>query len=352
MATSTERPLVGVTMGDPAGIGSEIIVKAQPAVTGIARPVVLGDRDVMADAVDVCGTDLELRSIDSVEAADPDPDSLDVVDFDNVDELVRGEHRGDYGRASLEYVDRAIELATAGRIDAMCNAPINKKALEMAGSDYAGHTNLLADRTGTEEYSMLLVQDDLRVTHATVHVSLQEAIDAITTERVLETIEVTADGLSGLGIENPAIAVCGLNPHAGEEGVLGTEDQEEIEPAVERARERGIDASGPWAGDNVFNQAAVGRFDGVVAMYHDQGHVAINVHGLLPSGGFAGYNMTVGLPIVRTSTTHGTAFDIAGMGVADEDSMVDAIGGAVRAVEAGMTHFDTHADRDPGPNTD
>jgi len=333
---SSQLPLVGLTMGDPAGIGSEIIVKAHPHVTDEARPVVLGDVDVMDDAIEACDSDLELRAVGAIEEARHERGVLDVVDFDNVAEPVRGEHRGEYGRASLEYVERAIELAMDGRIDAVCNAPINKKALETAGSDYAGHTNLLADRTGTDEYSMLLVQDQLRVTHATVHISLQEAIDAVTTERVLGTIEVTEEGLCGLGIEEPSIAVCGLNPHAGEDGVLGTQDAEEVEPAVERAVERGIDASGPWAGDNVFNQAAVGRFDGVVAMYHDQGHIAINMHGLLPSGGFAGYNMTIGLPIVRTSTTHGTAFDIAGTGIADEDSMVDAIGGATRAVEAGM----------------
>ncbi|PSP86152.1 4-hydroxythreonine-4-phosphate dehydrogenase PdxA [Halobacteriales archaeon QS_1_68_17] len=323
-------------MGDPAGIGSEIIVKAYPQVFDAARPVVLGDFDVMADAVAACESDLDLRRVETVDEARFETGVLDVVDFDNLDEVVRGEHRGEYGRASLDYVEHGIELATSGAIDAMCNAPINKKALEMAGSDYAGHTNLLADRTGTDEYSMLLIQDELRVTHVTVHMSLQEAIDTITTERVLETIEVTDEGLRGLGIEDPSIAVCGLNPHAGEGGVLGTTDAEEIEPAVERARDAGIDASGPWAGDNIFNQAAVGRFDGVVAMYHDQGHIATNVHGLLPSGGFAGVNMTIGLPIVRTSTTHGTAFDIAGTGIADEDSMVDAIRAAARAAEAGM----------------
>ena len=332
----SDLPIVGITMGDPAGIGSEIVVTATPEIADAARPVVLGDLDVMREAVAACGSTLDLRGVETVADAAHEPGVLDVVDFGNVDELVRGEHRAAYGRVSLEYVERGIELATAGTIDALCNAPINKKALEMAGSDYAGHTNLLADRTGTDEYSMLLLQDELRVTHVTVHTSLQDAIDAITTERVLETIAVTDAGLRGLGIEEPSIAVCGLNPHAGEGGVLGTTDAEEIEPAVERARAASIDVSGPWAGDNVFNQAAVGRFDGVVAMYHDQGHIPINVHGLLPSGSFAGVNMTIGLPIVRTSTTHGTAFDIAGQGIADPDSMIDAIRAAARAAETGM----------------
>jgi 4-hydroxythreonine-4-phosphate dehydrogenase len=323
-------------MGDPAGIGSEIIVKAYPQVNNEIRMVVLGDATVMEDAITACESDLELNPIDDVAGAEYVEGRLDVVDFDNVEEVARGEHRGDYGQASLDYVERGIELAMAGEIGAMCNAPINKKALDLAGSEYAGHTNLLADRTGTDEYSMLLIQDEMHVTHVTVHMSLQKAIDTVDTERLLETIEVTDDGLRDLGIEDPSIAVCGLNPHAGEDGVLGTEDEEEIAPAIEQAQAKGIDASGPWAGDNIFNQAAVGRVDGVVAMYHDQGHIPVYVHGLLPSGGVAGVNMTIGLPIIRTSTMHGTAFDIAGTGIADQDSMVDALKAAGQAAEAGM----------------
>lgn len=330
------RPLVGVTMGDPAGIGSEIIVKAYPQVNDEIRMVVLGDTTVMQDAITACGSDLELNPIDDVGDAEYVDGRLDVVDFDNVEEIARGEHRGEYGQASLDYVERGIELAMAGEIAATCNAPINKKALDLAGSEYAGHTNLLADRTDTDEYSMLLIQEQMHVTHVTVHMSLQEAIDTIDTERVLETIEVTDEGLRDLGIDDPSIAVCGLNPHAGEDGVLGTEDRAEIAPAIEQAQAKGIDASGPWAGDNIFNQAAVGRVDGVVAMYHDQGHIPVYVHGLLPSGGVAGVNMTIGLPIIRTSTMHGTAFDIAGTGIADQDSMVDALLAAGRAAEAGM----------------
>jgi len=331
-----DRPVVAVTMGDPAGIGSEIIVKSYPQVRDELRMVVLGDSDVMTAAVRDCDSDLKLRGIDDIADARYEDGQLDILDFDNVDEVVRGEHRGDYGQASLDYVERGTELAMAGEVDATCNAPINKKALDLAGSDYAGHTNLLADRTGTDEYSMLLIQDKMHVTHVTVHMSLQEAIDTITTDRVLETIEVTHEGLQDLGVDDPSIAVCGLNPHAGEGGVLGTEDQAEIAPAIERANERGVDASGPWAADNIFNQAAVGRVDAVVAMYHDQGHTPVYVHGLLPSGGVAGVNMTIGLPIIRTSTMHGTAFDIAGEGIADADSMEDALRAAARAAKAGM----------------
>jgi 4-hydroxythreonine-4-phosphate dehydrogenase len=330
------EPVVAVTMGDPAGIGAEVAVKAFEAAREHARPVVVGDASAMADAVRICGSDLAVRAVDSVEAGLAVEDGIPVLDLENVPDLKYGVVREDYGRASLEYVERGIELALAGDIDAMCNAPINKKALELGGSDYAGHTNLLADRTDTDEYSMLLIQDGLHVTHVTVHMSLREAIETISTERVLETIEVTDEGLRDLGIEDPSIAVCGLNPHAGEDGVLGTEDQEEVAPAVEQAQEAGIDASGPWAPDNIFNQAAVGRFDGVVAMYHDQGHIPVYIHGVLPSGGVAGVNMTIGLPIIRTSTMHGTAFDIAGEGIADADSMIDALRAAGRAAEAGM----------------
>jgi 4-hydroxythreonine-4-phosphate dehydrogenase len=328
---STELPIIGTTMGDPAGIGSEIIVKAYPQVFSEARLVVLGDTAVMENAVEACESTLDLHSIEDVEGARFEEGVLDVVDFNNVNGIEHGETLGEYGRASFEYVEAGIDLAVEGTIDAMCNAPINKKALDLAGSDYAGHTNLLADRTGTDEYSMLLIQEEMRVTHVTVHVPLEEAIESITTDRVLDTIRVTDEGLRGLGIDDPVIAVAGLNPHAGEGGVLGTHDAAEIEPAIERAQEEGIDASGPYSGDNLFNQAAVGRYDGVVAMYHDQGHIPVYVHGLLPSGGVAGVNMTIGLPIVRTSTMHGTAFDIAGTGIADPDSIVDAVRAAVRA---------------------
>ncbi|MEA1932482.1 MAG: 4-hydroxythreonine-4-phosphate dehydrogenase PdxA [Euryarchaeota archaeon] len=331
---SDRLPTIGITMGDPAGIGSEIIVKSYPQLSADARYAVLGDMDVMEDALAACDVDIELREVASVEDADADRDVLDVVDFDNVDEVVRGETRAEYGQAGIDYLETAIDLAMEGTIDAMCNAPLNKKAMELAGSDYKGHTNLLADRTGTENYSMLLIQKDIRVTHVSVHVPLEEAIETVTTENVLDTIRVTADGLRDLGIEDPNIAVAGLNPHAGEGGVLGTRDIEEIEPAVEKAQDEGIDATGPHAPDNLFNQAAVGRCDGVVAMYHDQGHIPVYVHGLLESGGTAGVNMTIGLPIIRTSTMHGTAFDIAGTGIADPDSMLDALNAATQAAIA------------------
>lgn len=331
---SDELPTVGITMGDPAGIGSEIIIKSYSRLDNDARYVVLGDMDVMSDALSVCDVDIELREVTTIEDTRPDQGVLDILDFDNVNNIVRGETRAEYGQAGLDYLETAIDLAIEGTIDAMCNAPLNKKALELAGSEYKGHTNLLADRTGTDNYSMLLIQKDLRVTHVSVHVPLEEAIERVTTENVLDTIRVTDKGLRELGIQSPSIAVAGLNPHAGEEGVLGTRDRDEIEPAIEQAQADGIDASGPYAPDNLYNQAAVGRYDGVVAMYHDQGHIPVYIHGLLESGGTAGVNMTIGLPIIRTSTMHGTAFDIAGTGIADPDSMLDALNAATQAAIA------------------
>jgi 4-hydroxythreonine-4-phosphate dehydrogenase len=328
---STDKPIVGATMGDPAGIGSEIIVDAYPSVVEDLRLVVLGDADVMRKAVESCDSDLEIRAIDDVSEAAYENGVLDVLDFDNVPDHIWGEVRAEFGAASLEYVELAIDLAKDGDIDAMCNAPINKEALNKAGSEYAGHTKLLADRTDTDEYAMLLMHEGMRVTHVTVHMSLQEAIDTITTERVLDTIEVTEAGLEDIGIEEPSVGVAGLNPHAGEGGVLGHEDEEIIEPAVEAAQEAGIDATGPLPGDSIFTQAAAGRFDGTVAMYHDQGHIPVYVHAMLPNGSSAGVNMTIGIPIIRTSTIHGTAFDIAGEGIAAGDNFVNALQSAARA---------------------
>ncbi|MFC7130677.1 4-hydroxythreonine-4-phosphate dehydrogenase PdxA [Haloferax chudinovii] len=322
---STSNPLIAVTMGDPAGIGSEVAVKAFPSVTEFARVVVVGDLGVMRRARDACDADFDVRAVDSVDAVDDDPTALSVLDCDNVGDLVHGELREEYGAASLAYVERAIDLAVEGEIDAIATAPINKQATRMAGSEHAGHTGLLAARTDTENYSMMLIEDDLRVTHVSTHVPLREACELVTTENVLETVRVTDDALRQLGIESPRVAVAGLNPHAGDGGLLGDEDDDEIAPAVERAGADGIDATGPISPDTVYVRAARGEFDCVVSMYHDQGHIPLKMLGFDAAGGVSGVNMTIGLPIVRTSVDHGTAFDIAGEGVASETSMVDAI---------------------------
>ena len=225
----------------------------------------------------------------------------------------------------MEYVERAISLAQSGAIDAITTAPINKQSTKLAGSDYAGHTGMLAARTGTENYSMMLVEGNLRVTHVSTHVPLREACDLVSEQSVLETIRVTDEALRELGIDSPKIAVAGLNPHASDGGLLGGEDGEEIEPAVSRAREEGIDVYGPESPDTIYVQAVRGAADCVVSMYHDQGHIPIKMLGFAEGGAVSGVNVTIGLPIIRTSVDHGTAFDIAGEGIASEASLLDAV---------------------------
>jgi 4-hydroxythreonine-4-phosphate dehydrogenase len=325
--------VVGITMGDPGGIGPEVIVKAYPTLRDVCNPVVVGDAGVIAAAADVCGLSLSVDRVDAPAEARFAPDAVPVVDLDNVGELVRGEVREEYGAASLAYVERAIELAEAGEIDAITTAPINKQSTKLAGSDYAGHTGMLADYTDTERYSMMLIEDSLRVTHVSTHVPLREACDLVTTENVLETIRLTDAALCDLGVESPSVGVAGLNPHASDGGLLGDEDGDEIEPAVERAREEGIDAVGPESPDTVYVRAARGEFDCVVSMYHDEGHIPIKMLGFAGGDAVSGVNVTIGLPIVRTSVDHGTAFDIAGTGIASERSLIDAVEVAVEMAD-------------------
>jgi len=326
---SEGSPTIGVTMGDPAGIGSEIIVKAYPRLVERATVVVVGDASVLADAAGRFAPDLAVRRVGSPREARPDPGVVSVVDLDNVADHRYGELSRENGEASLAYIERAIELARAGEIDAITTAPINKQATRMAGSEYAGHTGMLADYTDTEEYSMMLVEDELRVTHVSTHVPLREAC-SLSVEDVASTVRVTDEALRALGIDSPSIAVAGLNPHASDGGLLGDEEAETIEPAVERAAERGVDVTGPYSPDTVYVRAAAGEFDCVVSMYHDQGHIPIKMLGFSgESDAVSGVNVTIGLPLVRTSVDHGTAFDIAGEGVASEQSLLDAVSVAV-----------------------
>ena len=321
----TDRPTVGVTMGDPAGIGPEILVNGYRALREVADPIVIGDAGVLEAACRVCASDLDVERVDTPTDATFTADRIPVVDLDNVDEIDRGTIRESYGRASLAYVEHAIELALDGSIDAMTTAPINKQATALAGSEHAGHTGLLAEATGTENYSMMLIEADLRVSHVSTHVPLSEACDLVTEAAVLETIRVTDDALADLGVDDPTVAVAGLNPHASDGGLLGDTEKAEIEPAVSRARGEGIDVFGPESPDTVYVRAARGDADCVVSMYHDQGHIPIKMLGFQGDGAVSGVNVTIGLPIVRTSVDHGTAFDIAGEGVASEASLVDAV---------------------------
>jgi 4-hydroxythreonine-4-phosphate dehydrogenase len=317
-------------MGDPAGIGSEVIVKSYPTLVEMATVVVIGDASVLADAADRFTQGLTVRRVDSPAEAAADPEEIPVIDLDNVSAHRYGELSEANGAASLEYVQRAIELAQAGEIDGITTAPINKQATRMAGSEYAGHTGMLADYTDTDDYSMMLIEDDLTVTHVSTHVPLRDACAQLSVDEVAATITVTDEALRDLGIETPSIAVAGLNPHASDGGLLGDEEAERIEPAVDRVAETGVDVTGPHSPDTVYVRAAAGEFDCVVSMYHDQGHIPIKMLGFTGSDdAVSGVNVTIGLPIVRTSVDHGTAFDIAGDGVASEQSMIDAVTTAV-----------------------
>ena len=319
--SADQRPLIAVTMGDPAGVGPEITAKAlaNPKIRAVCRAVVVGDLGTMERAAGAVG--VGVAAVDE-DALDRGHDEIQVYDpwGRDLSEAPVGIVDARAGAAAAEAVIAATKLALDGRVAAIVTAPINKAAINAAGYHYAGHTELLADLTDSPGARMLLVAPGLRVIHNSTHVSLREAIDRVTRENVRHVIGLLDATLRMMAIPKPRIAVCGLNPHAGEGGLFGHEDDAFIRPAIEDARRNGIDTYGPEPGDTVFNRARNGTFDGVVAMYHDQGHVAVKVAGF-----FDGINVSVGLPIIRTSVDHGTAFDIAGQGVARADSMEMAI---------------------------
>lgn len=318
------KPIIAITMGDAAGVGPEIIVKAlqNQAVYDQCRPVVIGDAQIMKRALFFTQSGLTIRSISAIEDAAFEKNTVDVLDLALLDaDLPVGNVSKEAGNAAFLFLKKGIELANDGKIDAICTAPLNKEALHLAGHKYPGHTEILAALTGTEDYAMMLTAPTLRVIHVTTHVGLVKAVELITPERVYNVIQLADQTLRKAGIDSPKIAVCGINPHAGENGLFGDgEEASKIEPAVEKAQGEGILVSGPMPADTLFYRAVRGDFDIVVAMYHDQGHAPIKVLGLE-----AGVNITVGLPIIRTSVDHGTAFDIAGTGKADEQSLLEAI---------------------------
>jgi 4-hydroxythreonine-4-phosphate dehydrogenase len=326
-------PLVAVTMGDPAGVGPEIIAKtfADPNFREENRALVVGDAPRLQRAADLLGLDLLANVISAPEEADFEEGTVDVVQVGDLPEdLPFGELDARAGAAAFEYLERAIELASGGRVAAIATAPLNKEAMHLGGYRYPGHTEILAELTGTQDYAMMLVTPELKVIHVSTHVALREAVERATTERELAVIRLAHESLRKLGVEHPKIAVAGLNPHAGEHGLFGNEDGDRIEPAVQRAREDGIDASGPHAPDTVMMRARRGEFDIVVVQYHDQGHIPIKLMGF-----DTGVNVTVGLPFFRTSVDHGTAFDIAGTGEADHRSLRAALDLARELAEAG-----------------
>jgi 4-hydroxythreonine-4-phosphate dehydrogenase len=317
-------PTIALTMGDPAGIGPEIIMKALavPDVHAFCKPLVIGDVERLRLAGQRVGTHLQLVRREKAREAAHEHGKVECIDLGLVPaDLPFGQVSPVAGEAAYRYIERAVRIVEAGEAQAICTAPLSKEALHAAGHKYPGHTELLAALTGTPEVSMMLVAPKLRVIHVTTHMGLLDAIERIDAPLVERVIGRAHQTLSRAGILNPRIGVCGINPHAGENGLFGRgEEATKIEPAVRNARARGWSVRGPLPADTLFFLAARGDYDIVVAMYHDQGHGPIKVLGLE-----AGVNITVGLPMVRTSVDHGTAFDIAGQGVADERSLVEAL---------------------------
>ncbi len=318
-------PVIGITMGDPVGIGPEIIVGAleNSDFSGTCTPVVLGDIDMMAKAIDFTGSVLKIRTIQEPAKAVNTPGIINLVALSQlpVEALAPGKPTAVTGKAMIKYIDTAVDMARNNTIDAMVTCPITKTAMKLAGSRFHGHTELIAHGTNTQNYAMMLAGDKLKVVLVTIHVPLSRVSGLLSVENILKTIRITADSLKHrFDVSQPAVAVAGLNPHAGEESLFGPEERDLITPAVDLARKEGINVSGPHPPDTLFFHAAQGKYDGVVCMYHDQGLIPfkmIHFHD--------GVNTTLGLPIIRTSVDHGTAYDIAWQGIASHESLVQAI---------------------------
>jgi 4-phospho-D-threonate 3-dehydrogenase / 4-phospho-D-erythronate 3-dehydrogenase len=327
-------PILAITLGDPAGIGPEIILKALqvPLVFEQCRPLVIGDRRILERAAqDIGAAPVVYDIVSDPSGAVFQPGRITLIDPGNAapESCPTGQLSAASGKAAVEYVLRACDLALQGQVDAIVTAPLNKEAINLAGFHYAGHTEILTEHTQAKNVSMLLVGSNMRVVHISTHVSLEEAIRRVTQKRVGEVISLADSACRALGIAQPRIAVAGLNPHAGENGLFGSQETQEILPAVLAARARGLNVSDPQPPDTVFLRAVKGEFDIVVAMYHDQGHIPMKLLGF-----DEGVNVSIGLPIIRTSVDHGTAFDIAGKGLASANSLLAAIRVACQMVAA------------------
>ena len=322
-------------MGDPAGIGPEVTAKALalPEIYRTCAPLVVGDAKVMGDAVKIARVDLKVKAVKSVGEADFAYGTIDVYDLENVDitKLAYKQISAMAGKAAFEYIEKVIKLALDKEIDATTTGPIHKEAVNTAGFHYPGHTEIYADLTQSKSYTMMLAYKNFRVAHVSTHVSLRRAVDLVKKDRVLEVIKLAHEGTVRLGVARPKMAVAGLNPHSGEGGLFGDEELEEIIPAISEAKRLGIEADGPVPPDTVYPKAKGGLYDVVVAMYHDQGHIPMKLSGFQWDedekrwATISGVNITLGLPIIRTSVEHGVAFEIAGEGGANPDSMIEAV---------------------------
>ena len=349
----SKKPIVGITMGDPAGNGPEITIKAlaHKDVYDRCQPVVVGDANMLEQAKGFVNMpEIKINRIEKVSDALFTPGTIDVLHLPLIEDVSKfeiGKVSVEGGNAAFQCVKKVIELALAGEVDATCTNALNKeamnKALEFYDGKYSdghthfdGHTEIYATYTNTKKYTMMLAHHDLRVVHVSTHVSLREACDRVKKDSVLEVIEIAYNACKDMGIENPKVAVAGLNPHCGENGLFGTEEIEEIKPAIEEAKAKGINAIGPIPPDSVFSEALGGWYDIVVCMYHDQGHIPLKTVGFVYDRekqawkAVEGVNVTLGLPIIRTSVDHGTGFALAGKGTSNELSLVNAIDYAIR----------------------
>jgi 4-phospho-D-threonate 3-dehydrogenase / 4-phospho-D-erythronate 3-dehydrogenase len=340
-------PIIAITMGDPASIGPEIAVKAlQNSETHkICRPVIVGDAAVIKSAIKLTNQIMDVNGITDISDARFKPNTIDVFDLSNVDmnNLEMGKISPMTGKAAFEYVFEAIKMAKSGQVSGTVTGPINKEAINLAGFKFSGHTEIYAHYTDTTKYAMLLVLDNLRVIHVSTHVSLKKACDLVKKDRILDVISLLHNTCRKFGINDPRLGIAGLNPHAGDGGLFGDEEKNEIIPAVKEARNLGFNVDGPIPADTLFSKAKGGSYDGCVAMYHDQGHIPFKLGGftwdsdLKQMKSVKGVNITLGLPIIRTSVDHGTAMEIAGKGIASPDAMILAIEYAVKMVKGAST---------------
>jgi 4-hydroxythreonine-4-phosphate dehydrogenase len=332
------KPIIGITMGDPAGIGPEIIIKSlsDKSLYERCNPVVVGDAGVMKKAVALLNLPYTVNAVEKISDSKFIFGTIDVFNLQNVSDKVKfGEVSAEAGNAAFESVKKVIELALIDEVDATVTAPINKESINLAGHHFSGHTEIYAHYTNTKKYAMLLAEDKLRVIHVTTHVPLRQACDLVKSERILEVIQLLDDACRQFGIEKPKIAVAGLNPHASDGGLFGWEEEKEIIPAVNQAKAMGYHVEGPIPADSMFSKAIGGGYDGCVAMYHDQGHIPLKVEGFkwnekTQRMEVRGVNITLGLPIIRVSVDHGTAFEVAGKGVASEEAMNISLDYAIR----------------------
>jgi 4-hydroxythreonine-4-phosphate dehydrogenase len=318
------KPLIVIPIGDPAGIGPEIVAKAfaEPRVIEAADCIAVGDKKIMEQAIRITGVDLRIKTVKGPEEGEFEKGILNLIDLDNVDmdQFAFGEVSGMCGRAAYEYIEESIRLANQGRADAVATTPINKEALRAAGISFIGHTEIFSALTETEDPLTMFETNGLRVFFLTRHVSLRDMLDMVTRERIKDYVKRCLEALKRLGVEEGTMAVAGLNPHCGEHGLFGDEEVREIIPAVLELQEEGYPVAGPIGADSVFHQAAQGRFNSVLSLYHDQGHIATKTLDFDRT-----IAITNGMPILRTSVDHGTAFDIAGTGEAGAVSMIEAI---------------------------